>query len=103
LATFDIDEEAGPDAEQPTPCLDVVPSGQSRSRAEVFRALGLEDGRVRNYRHIPGFHVIILEWQVSPSYAISCMTAANDPDNAGLGLTDPQRKVYGVRLFKRPE
>ncbi len=41
-----------------------------------------------------------LRWQVSPSYDIVRMTAINDRLNAGLGMADPQRKVYGIRLVK---
>jgi hypothetical protein len=39
--------------------------------------------------------------QVPPSRDISCTTAINDPDNDGFEMTDPRRKVYGIRPVKR--
>jgi hypothetical protein len=89
LANFDI------------PCLKVVPRGELRPRGEVFKALGIEEARVGDFRNRGKNFVEFLEWQVSPSYDISCMTGADDPNNEGLQLTDPKRKVYGIRLLKR--
>jgi hypothetical protein len=103
LAKFDIDKEAGPDRSiLEIPCLDVVPNGETLPRGKVFKSLGIEDRRVRGFRSGAQNAVEFLTWQVSPSYDIVCMTATNDPDNKGLALTDPKRKVYGIRLVKRP-
>jgi hypothetical protein len=85
------------------PHLDVVPSGESRPRGAVFRALGIEEGRVRGFREHGFDHVVFLTWQVSPSYDISCMTATNDRENDGLEMTDPKRKVYGIRLVRHSD
>jgi hypothetical protein len=102
LAGFDIDQVTRQARFLAAiPCLDVVPAGESRPRGEVFKALGIEDDRVRHFRSWVKNHVAFLEWQVSPSYDISCMTAINDPDNEGLSLTDPKRRVYGIRLLGR--
>jgi hypothetical protein len=102
---------AGPDDPQPAPdgawdylklpCLDVVPSGQSRPRADVFKDLGLDEGRTRDRRDIPIDNVVFLAWQVSPSYDLVYMTATNDPANDMLDPFDPSRKVYGVRIVLR--
>jgi hypothetical protein len=102
LAKYDIDKVTGRNvALLKTPWLDVVPAGESHPRAKVFKALGIDDARVRDFRHTGMNHVIFLYWQVSPSYDICCMSATNDPNNDGLALTDAQRKVYGIRLVKR--
>jgi len=102
LAKHDIDKVTGrDDALLGTPCLDVVPAGESHPRAKVFKALGIDDARVRDFRHSQVDFVIFLYWQVSPSYEICCMTAANDRNNDELALTDPQRTVYGIRFVKR--
>jgi len=102
LAKYDIDKE--PSNERGlfgTPCLDVVPSGESYPRAKVFKSLNIDDSRIRDFRHPGKGNVVFLMWQVSPSYDISCMTATNDRDNTGLEMADPKRKVYGIRLVKR--
>src|SRR5438034_902904 len=102
LAKHDIDKVTNRDeALLGTPWLDVVPAGESHPRAKVFKALGLDDTCVRDFRHSQADFVIFLYWQVSPSYDICCMSATNDRNNDGLALTDPQRKVYGIRLVKR--
>lgn len=102
LAKYDIDKaSAGDRGLFGIPCLDVVPSGESHPRAKVFKALNIDDGRIRDFRHPQEDFVIFLTWQVSPSYDISCMSATNDRDNKGLELGDPKRKVYGIRLVKR--
>jgi hypothetical protein len=82
-------------------CLDVVPNGQTRAREAVFRTLGLDDRRLREFRQGGADYVEFLWWRVSPSYDIACMTAINDPANDGLAPTDPRRKVYGIRLVAR--
>jgi hypothetical protein len=102
LAKHDIDKVGNPDRGLlGIPCLDVVPNGESYPRARVFAALKIEDHRVRDFRESGVNNVVFLTWQVSPSYDISCMTATNDPQNDGLEMTDPRRKVYGIRLVKR--
>lgn len=104
LAQFDIDKESGNDRRLlDTPYLDVVPAGESRPRETVFKALGIDDGRVRDFRTSRVNSVAFLSWQVSPSYDIVCMTGTNDPGNDGLEMTDPRRKVYGIRLIRRPK
>ncbi len=96
LAKFDIDKESGD-----TPCLDVVPAGESYPRAKVFKTLNIDDARIRDFRHSGINFVDFLTWQVSPSYDICCMSANNDRENDGLEMTDPKRIVYGIRLVKR--
>lgn len=102
---------AGADAPRPAPggasdylrlpYLEVVPPGKSRPRAEVFRELGLDEGRTRDRRDTPIDNVVFLAWQVSPSYDLVCMSATNDPANDMLDPFDPSRKVYGVRIVLR--
>jgi hypothetical protein len=102
LAKHDIDKETGGDKGLlGIPCLDVVPNGESYTRAKVFKALNLDDARLRDFRDFGKGNVVFLTWQVSPSYDICCMSATNDRENDGLTLTDPKRKVYGIRLLKR--
>jgi hypothetical protein len=102
LAKHDIDKETGGDKGIfGVPCLEVVPSGESYERSKVFKAVKIDDARIRDFRHEQASFVVFLTWQVSPSYDICCMSATNDRDNDGLGLTDPKRKVYGIRLLKR--
>jgi hypothetical protein len=102
LAKFEIDKEADRSGGVfHIPCLDVVPHGTSLPRSEVFSRLNIDDSRICHFRqHFEDF-VEFLTWQVSPSYDICCMSALNDPDNNGLEMTDPKRKVYGIRLIKR--
>ena len=102
LAKFDPDATAGQFVLN-QPHLDVVPAGKAYPREQVFKALGLEDGRLRDFRESGFNHVVFLTWQVSPSYDIVCMTALGDPDAAELKFDDPKRKVYGIRLVKREE
>jgi hypothetical protein len=102
LAKFDIDEESRRvGGLLDIRCLDVVPAGESYPREKVFRELKLNDARVRDFREFGKGRVVFLTWQVSPSYDLSCMTAVNDRDNDGLTMTDPKRKVYGIRLVSR--
>src|SRR5262245_25110872 len=84
LAKHDIDKVTGKDeALLGTPCLDVVPAGESYPRAKVFKALNINDARIRDFRHSQVNFVIFLYWQVSPSYDICCMSATNDRSNYG--------------------
>src|SRR5262249_42914169 len=102
LAKHDIDKVTGKDeALLKTPYLDVVPAGESYPRAKVFKALNIDETRIRDFRHSEVDFVVFLYWQGSPCYDICCMTATNDRGNDRLDLTDPQRKVYGIRLVKR--
>jgi hypothetical protein len=102
LAKFDIDRVSGGDRGIfGIPCLEVVPAGESYPRAKVFQTLNLNDTRLRDFRQSGIMAVVFLTWQVSPSYDICCMTAINDSGNDGLELTDPKRKVYGIRLLSR--
>ena len=82
------------------PILDVVPSGESHPRGEVFRKLNLDESKLGNFRTAGMNMVDLITWQVSPAYDITCMSANNDPDNKGLEMTDPNRKVYGIRLSR---
>jgi hypothetical protein len=81
--------------------LAVVPVGESRPRGEVFGALGLDEGRLRDRRSSGAGKVVFLFWQASPAYDLSFMTATNDPANKGLDIFDPRRKVNGVRIERR--
>lgn len=81
----------------------MVSNGESLPRGDVFNTLAIEDKRIRGFREYAEDRVVFLTWQVSPSYDISCMTATNDHDNDGLKMTDPKRKVYGIRLLRRGE
>jgi hypothetical protein len=104
LAPFDIDKESGGGRGLlDIPFIDVVPEGESYPRSKVFKTLNIDEARIRDFRQAAINLVVFLTWQVSPSYDICCMTAINDPDNDGLQLTDPRRKVYGVRFVKRSE
>ena len=100
LAKYDIDKESTKQVLD-VPCLDVVPSGEDRPRSEVFKTLKIEDNRIRDFRSEQFDFVVFLIWRVSPSYDISCMSAVNNRENDGLEMTDPRRKVYGIRLVKR--
>jgi hypothetical protein len=100
LANFDIDKNSGVVGLNifNIPCLDVVPNGESYPRARVFKTLNIDDARIRDFRLMGIDHVVFLSWQVSPSYDICCMTA---DQNNELGMADPMRKVYGIRLLAR--
>ena len=93
------------DARSPldVPCLDVVPNGSTRTRREVFKALGLDEGRVRDFRMTPVDHVVFLRWQVSASYDVVCMTGDDAWNPEAVPLADPERPVYGIRLLSRTE
>lgn len=81
------------------PCLEVVPAGETQPRKQVFQKLGIEDSHLQDFRHWPCDKIEFLLWQVSPSYDICCMAnfyPREDHDN-------PERKVYGIRLLKRPQ
>jgi hypothetical protein len=104
LAKSDIDKNSGDDLNiLRIPSLDVVPLGESHPRSKVFKTLNIDVARIRDFRQTGFNNVVFLRWQVSASYDICCMTAINDPDNYGRKLTDPKRKVYGIRLLKRPK
>ena len=92
LADFDISTYDG------DPILHVVPNGKSFTREFVFKKLKLEPTKLTKFRTTGINAVQFLTWKVSPSYDIQCMTAINDPENHGLELDDPKRKIYGIRL-----
>ena len=100
LAKFDIEGGLAPFILD-IPCLDVVPDGESYPREKVFKMLKIDDKRIRDFRQTGCMAVVFLAWQVSPSFDICCMTAINDQENDGVGMIDPNRKVYGIRLIKR--
>lgn len=81
--------------------LNVVPIGEACDRGKVFKDLGIEERRIRDFRSNGIVNVIFLTWQVSPSYDLFCLSASNDLDNNGLELADPKRKVYGIKLVRR--
>ncbi len=99
LVEFDIAQTNANKTLLKIPCLDVVPAGETRTRAEVFAALGLKENMTTRFRHEPIGNVDFLSWQVSPSYDISLMSGKRSVENRDLELTDPKRKVYGVRLL----
>jgi hypothetical protein len=101
LLTFDIDAVPQNAGRFDYPCLNVVPAGESYPREKVFKELRLDEKRLRDRRSSGMMAVVFLEWQISPSYDLSCMTAINDPENAWRGLWDSTRKVYGIRILKR--
>lgn len=102
LAKYDIDEWPSENKWLlGFPCLDVVPAGESYPRADVFKTLGIEDSRIQDFRCTGINWVVFLSWQVSPSYRISCMSGTNLPGFENLEMTDPKRKVYGIRLVKQ--
>lgn len=81
--------------------LRVVPSGTSLPLKDVFAALEIDLGRLGKPEASGFHHVVFLSWQVSPSYLLTCMTAINDSRNDGVGYTDPERQLYGIRLVPR--
>jgi hypothetical protein len=81
--------------------LKVVPPGHSYPRSKVFKTLGIEDARIGDFRWSERDSVVFLSWQVSPSFDIKCMTAANDPENAGLRMDHVKRKIYAVKIVER--
>jgi len=81
--------------------LRVVPSGSTAPLVTVFGALGLDLPRLGKPTEERVDFVLYLTWRVSPSYDLSCMTAAIDPDNERFGYTDPRRRLYGIRISKR--
>jgi hypothetical protein len=106
LASYDIDAETkSARTILDMPWLEVVPAGSDRPRGEIFRALGIDDSRIRDFRTNPSGKVVFLRWQVSPSYDVVCMTSAFDwnPEAVPLPFADPQRAVYGIRLVSRGE
>lgn len=83
------------------PRLDVVSIGESHALSKVFKTLRIEDARLRDFRRSKFENAVYLIWQVSQSYDIWCVSAINDPENFGLTLTDPKRRVHGVWLVQR--
>ncbi len=67
----------------------------------VFGALGIDPARLGAPTQGGLNLVVFLTWQVSPSYDLTCMTAINDPENEGVGYTDPKRRLYGIQIGKR--
>jgi hypothetical protein len=82
--------------------LDVVPDGESRPRAWVFKKLGIQESRLRN-RCVRVCNLSAsLEWQISPSFDLSCITVATaEPENAGVGLWDAERRIHGIVILER--
>lgn len=99
LVSFDISESSLNKSIFQVPILDVVPAGQTKTRSEVFKALGLEETHIDEYRRKNSGHVEFLSWRVSPSYRISMMTGTRTSDDPKVELADPQRQVYGVRII----
>lgn len=102
LAGYDIDATRGARTVFDIPCLDVVPSGSTLPRREVFRALNLDEGRVAEFRLTGVERVEFLAWRVSPSYDLVCMSSADESWEKGVAADDPARRVYGIRLVRRP-
>jgi hypothetical protein len=105
LAPYDIDAAtAAARSILDMPHLMVVPAGSIRPRVEVFRDLGLDEKRLRDFRASHEGRVVFLRWQVSPSYDVVCMTGDNDGgriDGPPLSYDHPARGVYGIRVVKR--
>jgi hypothetical protein len=94
-------EPKGPQQSLEIVHFDVVPNGKTYERSKVFKKLSIEEGRIGDFRHERQELVVYLLWQVSKSYDISCMTAFDDRKDFDLELSDPRRKVYGIKLLKR--
>ncbi|MDB4778026.1 M56 family metallopeptidase [bacterium] len=103
LVNFDIAQTNANKTLLEIPFLDVVPAGESKSRADVFDSLGLKENLTTRFRHDAKGHVNFLTWQISPSYDISLMAGNRSPENRDLELTDPKLKVYGVRILLTQE
>ena len=102
LAEYDIDRESTSNRHiLDMPCLKVVPNGESHARTKVFNTLNIDEHCIQDLRHHYSGNVVFLTWRISPSYDICCMSATNDKANSGLALSDPNRRVYGIRLIKR--
>ncbi len=111
LVPFDIDALKGTDEIRSLP-LEIVPSGTTKARGEVFRLLGIEESRVRDFRvGIVSFRELVafMAWQVSPSYDLVCMTAIEKEDRDVKDapilarFKSAEREVYGVSLMRRDE
>jgi hypothetical protein len=80
--------------------LDVVPSGSAFPLKDVLKSIHVEQDRLRDRRGGMFMNTGFLVWQISPSYDISFMSGIHGAENMQLGIFDPKRKVYGVRIEK---
>jgi hypothetical protein len=82
--------------------LDVVPNGRTLPRGEVFDRLGLDERRLPPCRVCGFMNCTILEWRLSPGYAVSCMTGWTEAKGElSLPLLHRRRPVYGIRIYRR--
>lgn len=79
----------------------VVPEGKTMARSVVFKTLGIEEHRLKDFRAYGANHDLTLSWQISPTFDLVCVSATNDPRNDGLLPSDPNRQVGGVRFRDR--
>ena len=83
--------------------LDVVPTGKTKTRREVFDELNLDESKITRFRNSPVHKVVFLTWQISPKYDITFMTARNSRKDGEIDLESLDRKIYGVRLSLSPK
>jgi hypothetical protein len=111
LIPYEFDFAKGTDEIRSLP-LEIVPSGTTKPRGEVFRLLSIKEGKVREFRlGIVSFREVVafMAWQVSPSYDLVCMTYVKKEDrdvkeNPILArFKSAEREVYGVSLMQREE
>jgi hypothetical protein len=84
--------------------LDVVPDGESGyPREDVYKALGIEESRLKDKRIAGGGFVVYRIWQLSPSYDIMYGIAMNDKSQRDVDVDSPKRKIGGVTILRREE
>jgi hypothetical protein len=103
LVDFDINKESKGKGALLVPYLNLVPSGKTASRRDVFEALGIDESRVKDFRFERASKTCyFLRWQISPSYDIFCMAGLiGSPQRSKL--EDPNLALYGVRLITRDD
>jgi hypothetical protein len=102
LARFDIDNAtAAASSFFDIPVVEGVPLGRSASRDEVFKSLGIEVKRLRNFRWDPRDRGAFLIWQISPSYDIVLSTVESADANTEDSIADPGRHISDVRFVSR--
>jgi hypothetical protein len=99
LAPFELSRPNHDSCPFDIPCLDVVPNGKALPRREVFARLGLDEARLKWVRADTWGKVAFLNWQISPSYRLSCMFGSYPAFPPDEELLDPNQHIYGVRLM----
>src|SRR6478735_11980187 len=77
---------------------EIVPQGTTMSLSQVFKKLAIDPSRLSDFREVQYNRGVTLSWQISPRYALICLTTDYD---VTLAFDDPNRTIYGAYIQDR--